>query len=79
MRYIAKLTDTFGGEPNFGWVKSVTFEAAADIDSVLLMYRACEALGLSRFDWGILYDGVILECAPVHDDVNLIMFVEEYE
>ena len=79
MRYIAKLTDTFGGEPNYSWVRSVSFEAPSDIDSTLLMYRACEALDLDRFDWAIAYDGMVLECIPARDDANMIMIVEGFE
>jgi hypothetical protein len=46
MQYQAELTDTFGGEANYSWVKRVTFEAPADAKTPLLVRRAKRALGL---------------------------------
>lgn len=46
MQYHAELTDTFGGEANYSWVKRVTFEAPDDAKTSLLVRRAKRALGL---------------------------------
>ena len=46
MQFQAELTDTFGGEANYSWVKRVTFEAPNDAKTSLLVRRAKRALGL---------------------------------
>jgi hypothetical protein len=47
MKFRAELTDTFGGEANYSWVRRVEIEAPADISDLALVRRAKAALGLS--------------------------------
>ena len=46
MRFQAELTDTFGGNANYSWVKRVSFEAPDNAKTSLLVRRATRALGL---------------------------------
>ena len=47
MKFAATYTDTFGGEPNFAWVRRASFEAPESASNALLVRRAKRALGLS--------------------------------
>lgn len=40
MLYQIELTDTFGGEANYCWVRRATFEAPADAPTALIVRRA---------------------------------------
>lgn len=45
--YSIEMTDTFGGEANYCWVRHATIEAPSDATSRLLIRRAKRALGLA--------------------------------
>ena len=45
MQFIIEITDTFGGEANYAWVKRAQFEAPANASDKQLIYRAKRALG----------------------------------
>lgn len=47
MRYDITVTDTFGGELNYSWVRRYTIEAPADIRTPVLVRRAKREAGLS--------------------------------
>jgi hypothetical protein len=57
MIFRAELTDTFGGEANYSWVRRRTFDAPSDISDLALVRRAKAELGLTgtrchRENWG---------------------------
>ena len=58
MRYDIEMTDTFGGEANYCWVRRATIEAPATATSQMLVRRAKRALGITGrhkiCDWGDL-------------------------
>ena len=58
MRYDIEMTDTFGGEANYCWVRRATIEAPATATSQMLVRRAKRALGITgrhrTTDWGDL-------------------------
>lgn len=41
------VTDTFGGEANFSWVRKYSFDAPSDASQRLIMRRAKAAAGMS--------------------------------
>lgn len=45
--WIVTVTDTFGGEANFSWVRKYSFSAPPDASQRLLMRRAKAAAGMS--------------------------------
>lgn len=47
MSYEAELTDTFGGEANYSWVRRREFNAPAGASQALIMRRAKAAVGIS--------------------------------
>lgn len=47
MKYSAELTDTFGGDANYSWVRRRVFEAPDNASNALLVRRAKRELGLS--------------------------------
>lgn len=58
MRYDIEMTDTFGGEANYCWVRRATIEAPCTSTSAMLVRRAKRALGITgrhkTTDWGDL-------------------------
>jgi hypothetical protein len=47
MIYIAEMTDTFGGEANYSWVKRAWFEAPDNASSRSLVMRAKKQHGIT--------------------------------
>jgi len=47
MTFEVELTDTFGGDANYAWVKRATFEAPTDASDALLMRRAKALVGIT--------------------------------
>ena len=45
--YEIEFTDTFGGEPNYSWVRRAKFHAPENAGRPLLIRRAKRALGLT--------------------------------
>lgn len=56
MPYLVEYTDTFGGEPNYCWIRRATIEAPdnATMRQVLLLAR--RALGLTGMRGDITFD-----------------------
>lgn len=46
-KYSIEMTDTFGGEANYCWVRRAIIDAPSDASSRLLTRRAKKALGIS--------------------------------
>lgn len=46
IKFEIELTDTFGGDANYSWVKRATIEAPADISDRALIRRAKSEIGL---------------------------------
>ena len=46
-RYTCELTDTFGGEANYGWVRQATITAPAGASDRAIVRRAKAALGMT--------------------------------
>jgi len=47
MIYQCELTDTFGGEANYSWVRRETLELSEDLTNRQIIRRAKAALGLT--------------------------------
>ena len=57
MKFEAVLTDTFGGDANYSWVRRFAFEAPVGVSDLALMRRAKKGLDMSgsrgrRETWG---------------------------
>lgn len=48
MPCFAEYTDTFGGEPNYCWVRRAVFNAPSNASPRVLLKRARAAVGLGR-------------------------------
>jgi len=72
-RYQATLTDTFGGDPNYAWVRRETFEAPDDASQALLIRRAKRAVGLTGRGKTIAI-GEVIEHRP--HSACMVLFVE---
>lgn len=77
VRINAEITDTFGGEANYGWVKRVSFDVPADSTDRLAVRRAKAALGVSslthvKYGYG---EGIELRF-PGH---NMIAFLSYHD
>jgi hypothetical protein len=64
MKYQVELTDTFGGEANYSWVRRAEIEVPADITNRALVRRAKAALGLSGVRCERSNHGDMLELRP---------------
>lgn len=47
MKFRIELTDTFGGNANYSWVRHANFDAPSDASNKLLVRRAKKALDIS--------------------------------
>ena len=78
-RINAELTDTFGGEANYCWVKRAAIDVPADASDSLVIRRVKAALGLSqtrhtKSGWG---EGIELRF-PGHCMVAFISYATSY-
>lgn len=46
-KYSIEMTDTFGGDANYSWLRTTCIDAPADATSQTLIRRAKKALGLA--------------------------------
>ena len=65
MIYNIELTDTFGGEANYSWVKRKSFEAPDTLSKLAVIRRAKALLDLNGIrttteNWGDMY------CLKIH-------------
>ena len=47
MKFLAEMTDTFGGEANYSWVENASFELPDGATDLKVVRRAKELLGLT--------------------------------
>ena len=65
MTWRAELTDTFGGEANYAWVRRETFTLAHDATDRQIVAAGKAALGLSGTRCRTTNYGDLFECRPV--------------
>lgn len=46
-KYHIEMTDTFGGEANYSWIKTACIDAPCDASARMLVRRAKKALGIT--------------------------------
>lgn len=67
MKYYAELTDTFGGEANYSWVKRYEFEAPSNASDKLLVTRAKKLLGYTGYPCRKFTMGDCIELRPANE------------
>ena len=75
--FTAELTDTFGGEANYAWVKRETFTAPRTISDRALMRRAKAATGLTGVRGRMYNHGDMLEFRPYRRCMVLFVAYQE--
>ena len=64
-----ELTDTFGGEANYCWVRQESIELPQNITDLALVRRAKKALGINGYSGKIYNHGDMWEFRPYGDNV----------
>lgn len=64
LTYTAELTDTFGGEANYSWVRRETFDVPAGASDRSVVIAAKEALGLTGCRCQTTHHGDLIELRP---------------
>ena len=72
MKYYLELTDLFGGEANYSWVRKGTIEAPENVSDSLLIRKAKKAFGLCGRHkkhnlgetLGVYFNGIVLFIIP---------------
>ncbi len=72
----ATYTDTFGGEPNYAWVRRATFSAASDASDRELLSKAKKALDLQGIKGRILSGPFADELTYKPDGMHTILFIQ---
>lgn len=72
-----ELTDTFGGEANYSWVKRASFEVAEGTSDLAIVRRAKAEIGLTNVRCKSSNLGDMIELRPIgHCEVCFITFEE---
>jgi hypothetical protein len=66
-KYYAELTDTFGGDPNYSWVRRIEFEAPEDASDRMLVTRAKKGLGYTNYPCRKFLTGDTIELRPANE------------
>lgn len=72
--YRVDYTDTFGGEANYGWLRTAHFVAPDDASNSTLIRRAKRALNMSGWATRTENMGDALMLRP-QDGANVVMFI----
>jgi len=73
MTFEVELTDTFGGDANYSWVRRAKFEAPANASNALLMRRAKRIVGLTNHRGRVDDYGDTLDFRPYR--MCMVMFI----
>jgi hypothetical protein len=77
MRYSIELTDTFGGEANYAWVKRATIDHP-ETKSIMALRRAAKrAVGLTNVRGAWCDIGDTMEFRPHGDCIVLFVTLED--
>jgi hypothetical protein len=64
MKIDIHLTDTFGGEPNYSWVRRYSIEVPKQISDLAMMHRIKKVAGLNGVRCTVSRYGDSLELRP---------------
>jgi hypothetical protein len=64
LTYSAELTDTFGGQANYSWVRRETFDVPAGASDRSVVIAAKKALGLTGCRCQTTHQGDLIELRP---------------
>jgi hypothetical protein len=74
IKFLVEYTDTFGGEANYGWLRTASFMALPDASTSLLIRRAKKALNMSGWPTRTVDTGDTLVLHP-RDGACVVMFI----
>lgn len=76
LTWCAELTDTYGGQANYAWVRRLYFETAEDISDLAVVRKAKKLLGISKIrhtkeQWNDTADTIQLNL----NGLNIVAFI----
>lgn len=77
MEFQVEMTDTFGGEANYSWVKRASFNYADDVSDLALVRRVKRWAGISRLKCTVDNFGDMIAIKPVRSPV--VVFINSVQ
>ena len=74
IKFLVEYTDTFGGDANYGWLRTASFMALPNASNSLLIRRAKKALNMSGWPTRTVDTGDTLVLHP-RDGSCVVMFI----
>jgi hypothetical protein len=78
MKAFITVTDTFGGEPNFGWVRRKLITFPDNLSNLALIRRAKKAININGVPCNTWNCGDSIEITPRHRGSNWIAFIDGF-
>lgn len=77
MEFQVEMTDTFGGEANYSWVKRASFNYRDDVSDLALVRRVKKWAGISRLKCTVDNFGDMIAIKPVRSPV--VVFINSVQ
>jgi hypothetical protein len=78
MKAFITVTDTFGGEPNYGWVRKKLITFPIGLSDLALIRRAKKAVNISGVPCDTFGYGDCIEIRPRKKTSNWVAFIDEF-
>ena len=78
MKAFITVTDTFGGEPNFGWVRKKLITFPDNLSDRALIRRAKKAVNISGVPCDTFGYGDSIEIRPRNKKSNWVAFIDDF-
>jgi hypothetical protein len=78
MKAFITVTDTFGGEPNYGWVRKKLITFPDNLSDLALIRRAKKAVNINGVPCEISNYGDSIEIRPRHKYCHWVAFIDDF-
>jgi hypothetical protein len=78
MKAFITVTDTFGGEPNYGWVRKKLITFPDNLSDLALIRRAKKAVNINGVPCEVFGYGDSIEIRPRKKTSNWVAFIDEF-
>lgn len=78
MKAFITVTDTFGGEPNFGWVRKKLITFPDNISDRALIRRAKKSVNINGVPCDTVMCGGCIEIRPRNKKSNWVAFIDDF-
>jgi hypothetical protein len=79
MKAFITVTDTFGGDPNWAWVRKKLITFPDNLSDLALLRRAKKSVNINGIPCNTFNNGDSIEIRPRNRGANWVAFIDDFQ